>query len=122
MLKQFNLQEALNGAKVVTRNGLDGIKIYQHDPNNAPYSKIVGSYQGIAMGWSEDGTFRNDGEESIYDLFIEIPDTEIYINLYGDEHGTWVDEHTYSSESEAKESAQDKYIATYKLNNNEKNK
>lgn len=118
MLKKFNLEEALNGAKVVTRNGWN-IKIYQHDPTNQESSRVVGSHQGTVLGWCEDGTFRIDKAESVYDLFIEVPESGIYINLYGDEHGTWVDEHTYPSEYDAKSNAHDNYIATFKLNKDE---
>lgn len=113
-MKPFNLTEALEGKKVITRKGWN-VRIFGYQPTNLPSSRVIGSAEGCAMGWSEQGKFQINSEDSIYDLFMADEPIEMYINLYEDSIGKWVDETIFESEEQAKRYAEEHYKTTIKI-------
>lgn len=72
ILKPFNVEEAQNGAKVVTRNGRN-VKIVEyncHSNENKPILVIIEGEDYDVRRYGNDGKYCI-GEESDYDLFIE---------------------------------------------------
>jgi len=70
-LEKFNLQDALNGRPVVTRDG-NPVKIAGYNTDAEEASKLCGwsCGDGVAMQWHEDGVFSfNRDEDSEFDLF-----------------------------------------------------
>ena len=76
ILKTFNVKEAQNGAKVVTRNGRN-VKIIEYNYHSDDNRTIVATieredYDDVIL-YSPDGKFLKNGE-SDFDLFIEEED------------------------------------------------
>lgn len=113
MLK-FDLQKALKGAKVITRNGWD-VVITGYQKSNIPSNRVVGSVNGMVIGWHEDGVYQHDKRESIYDLFMFPEEEAMFVNVYSDGIGTWVDEEIYFSKTQAKNKACIGYVKTCKI-------
>lgn len=99
-MEKFNLERALKGDKVRTREGKK-FTISGYNPK---------AYQAYRLcGWIEDEHgdngrfFSEDGRytsvfQSEFDLFM---DTEGYANIHRDAQGEWLDEKIYNSEKEA---------------------
>ncbi len=67
-MKEFNLQDALDGAKVVTRDGRD-VKIAGYDPDAERSDKVIGWIKGHSNSWGESGSYlHNDVHDK--DLFM----------------------------------------------------
>jgi hypothetical protein len=68
-LEKFDLEKALNGAKVVTRDGkevkeltkFEGLSLYI----------LVGLIDGEVHSWNEDGWHHNE-RSGVYDLFLAV--------------------------------------------------
>ncbi len=65
-MKEFDLQKALAGEKVVTRDGRD-VKILGY--NEKMQDQVIGWIDGMAYGWNMYGQFNNP-EENSADLFM----------------------------------------------------
>ncbi len=78
-MSNFNLEEALKGAKVVTRDGRD-VKIAGYNPN-ATRGKLLGWVQGKCGSWLETGQYRFD-QNSVSDLFMKPKPVESFHNVY----------------------------------------
>lgn len=102
--KPFNLEEALNGAKVVTRDGREVTQLTKFDVNEIfKLYGVVKSASVINTLHSFDclGKFHPDVSESEYDLFIAVEPIKRYLNIYSDDTSVWVGIQTYKSETEA---------------------
>lgn len=117
--KPFNLEKALKGAKVVTRDGIEVIQLTKFDTSEG--SKLIGiiKYDEDNKNlkyWRCDGTFYSEGK-SIYDLFIALETKSIWANVYiGSNDYPYVGEY-FKTEEEAKEfsSKMPKYIKTIEI-------
>lgn len=78
--KPFNLEEALNGAKVVTRDGREVLQLTKFECLNL-YS-LVGVVDGAIQKWTSEGIFDNQISESHLDLFLAVEPQRIYKNVY----------------------------------------
>jgi hypothetical protein len=78
--KPFNLQEALEGKPVVTRDGRK-VKIAGYKPNAQPMHKIVGWANSGSRSWQEDGTF-NGTENHPADLFMAPETMDVWVVVY----------------------------------------
>lgn len=83
-MKPFNLQEALEGKSVITRDGhkITSIHHFKHSESTHPvYAHIEGSSRvekfNVEGKWSASGTLTHE-----LDLFME--DEEYWINVYWD--------------------------------------
>ena len=82
-LKPFNLQEALAGKKVVTRDGREviGIKFWNNATNDK-YS-VAGCIDGVVQLWTKDGGyFGYRSDTSRLDLFMAPETKKVYIGVY----------------------------------------
>ena len=83
-LEKFNLQKALNGAKIVTRDGREVTQLTKfEDAEEYPLGAVL---EGKIQSWSIDGYYYIDrlGENNA-DLFIEGKVRRAWVNVYG--HG-----------------------------------
>lgn len=78
--KPFNLQEALEGKPVVTRDGRK-VKIAGYNSEVNESSKLVGWCDGIAYAWSIDGFFLA-GKSSAHDLFMAPETKDVFLLLW----------------------------------------
>lgn len=97
---EFDLVAAVNGKKVITRDGRQVI-IAGYNATAVPCERVIGWIDGRLIAWHEDGNVHPDYAEDDYDLFMEVEYG--YINLYTDELGPWVDERTYENYEIAEE-------------------
>ncbi len=74
-MKEFNLQDALDGAKVVTRDGRD-VKIVGYDVKQQ--EPVIGWVDGIAAGWDMNGHFNNPCENDA-DLFMALVERKEWV-------------------------------------------
>ena len=92
-MRKFNLDFALQGAPVVTRNGQEVNIIDAKEV--ADGTTIVGWVGDKIYTWNRNGLFLED-KDSPLDLFIE-GKAEYYINIYKDDEGIWASEHIYAT-------------------------
>jgi hypothetical protein len=83
-LEKFDLEKALNGAKVVTSDGreikeLTKLESLEHYP-------LVGVVDGILHTWNEQGRLY-EGRETNSDLFLAAEPQRIWVNVYHDNYG-----------------------------------
>lgn len=95
-LSEFNLEKALAGANVVTRNGQQVVSIFcdKSDFDEYPVKFIVKLYTGDYMTGSatRDGIF-NSKEQTANDLFMVAKVKTYWGNVYKSESGRhWVGE------------------------------
>ena len=77
--KPFNLQEALEGKPVVTRDG-QLVKIGAYNPDATKTHRVVGWIEGNASSWYENGSYDND-EVHIRDLFMAPETMDVWVVL-----------------------------------------
>ena len=77
--KPFNLEEALNGAKVVTRDGLEVKELTKFE--GLVGGPIAGVMGGVLNTWTEQGKYYKD-KESNSDLFLAAEPQRVYVNVY----------------------------------------
>ena len=77
--KPFNLQEALAGKPVVTRDGRK-VKIgaYNHD---ADAYHVIGWIDGFPEDWTKDGHYFHDERESDLNLFMAPETKDVWVVL-----------------------------------------
>lgn len=79
--KPFNLQEALSGKPVVTRDGR-AVKIAGYNPEAADKSLVVlGWAEGNIVSWCEDGLYIEDDENPV-DLFMAPETKDVWVIVY----------------------------------------
>lgn len=70
----FDLEKALAGAKVVTRDGREVVKVY-HIPEAAEDKRLLGVMSdGEVESYCEGGAYWNDARGSKHDLFLSVPE------------------------------------------------
>lgn len=105
-MKSFNLNDALAGHPVVTRNGRKVTQLHLFYNITDKYS-LYGVIGDDLHVFTENGSFFDDGEKSELDLFMESlykdNDTQ-FINLYKDRvtGEIFAGQKLYSSEQDAK--------------------
>ena len=77
--KPFNLEEALNGAKVVTRDGREVRQLTKFEGLDN-YS-LVGVLGGKLTTWTKQGEYYQSEEESHADLFLAVEPQSIWVNV-----------------------------------------
>lgn len=81
-MKPFNLEAALSGAKVVTRDGREVTEIYLFK-NTAIEYPLAAIIDGGVHCFSKSGSDYSNNEESGYDLFMAGTKREGWFNIYG---------------------------------------
>lgn len=78
-MKPFNLERALAGDKVVTRDGREVTQLTKFDCRNEP---LVGVLDGILETWLENGKFFGSGVYCDSDLFMAPKTVKRWVNFY----------------------------------------
>jgi len=103
-MKPFNLQEALAGKPVVTRDGRKVSRII-HMPEVAdPYNKVLAISDARYMTYSESGEFSLYNWSSVHDLFMASEKKEGWIAVYkkkDEEEFPRASNYIYDTEGEA---------------------
>ena len=84
--KQFNLEEALAGAKVVTRDGDEVTQLHKFDATEK--HPLCGVLDGQIQSWTINGNYWDSGEPHYRDLFIAVEPERMWTNLYRSVHET----------------------------------
>ncbi len=92
-MRKFNLDAALKGVPVATKDGHEVHIIDAKETSNG--TTIVGWIGDIIATWERDGRHRK-GSDSDLDLFLAGKD-DYYINIYKDDEGVWAAEHMYET-------------------------
>jgi hypothetical protein len=79
-MRPFNLQEALAGKPVVTREGKPAIGL--HVFPDARYQGIHAVVEKEVVSFSENGQYWNNGTPNKYDLFMASEKKEGWVNVY----------------------------------------
>lgn len=79
-MKPFNLQEALAGKPVVTRDGRKVTEIYHFKTGTSVYS-VHACIDGCIREYTQRGTYYETGNGSDFDLFMEEPVVEGWVNI-----------------------------------------
>lgn len=82
-MKPFNLEAALAGEPVVTRDGRDVTNL-AYFPNVCSEHKIAGVLEECIETFTEEGFFLDFNEESESDLFMKPKKRTVWVNLYID--------------------------------------
>ena len=81
--RPFNLEEALNGAKVVTRDGREVRQLTKFEGVTTESHSLVGVLGMYMCSWADDGRFNDVfGEPQGKDLFIAVEPQSIWVNVY----------------------------------------
>jgi len=121
-MKPFNLQEALAGKPVVTRDGRSVTDF--HVFPTAEYQKVYAVVGGDRVtGFSEKGTYYNNGITNGRDLFMVSEKKEGWVNVWGETRIPAYRKRGYkifATKQEAEESARaypygDPYFGTARL-------
>lgn len=101
-LKPFNLEAALKGEPVQTRDGrkADEIHLFETYISIFPLFAII---DGVVYKFTKDGRFITT-EDSYMDLFMAPQKKEYWVNVYKNREGViYTGLHGYCSEQEAKD-------------------
>lgn len=79
--KPFNLEEALNGAKVVTRDGQEVKELTHFKTVDYEVDILVGTVNGTLIQWYKDGGYNRDSI-SPKDLLLAFEPQSIWVNVY----------------------------------------
>jgi hypothetical protein len=113
-MKPFDLEKALAGEPVVTREGKKVSEFYQFKTIDSQFD-LFGIINGVLHGFDKYGRYMAI-EQSEYDLFMEEP--ERWANIYWDDISlkAYIGDIIYSTEEEAKENGKGaNYRTTIKL-------
>jgi hypothetical protein len=115
-MKPFNLEKALAGEPVVTRDGRK-IKDLHFFHTLTRDCKLYGVINNSVMAWTNEGHWLSTGQEQPEDLFMEEPEkwVNVYYSKVQDE--VWASDF-YESEEKAKECilSTSHYQTTIKIN------
>lgn len=84
-MKPFNLERALAGDKVVTRDGRE-VTFVGHFPKLTPGYRVAAIIAGdqIIRQFGESGKYNMDGQEAITDLFMAPKTVKRWVNFYAE--------------------------------------
>lgn len=104
-MKPFELQKALEGKKVITREGKNVTQLTLFDVNN--HILLAAVIEGELCKFLEDGKINSAGYQSNYDLFMA--ETGSWINLFYDKDRDmpWLGVNRYETEEEAQSNLTD---------------
>jgi len=115
-MEKFNLERALDGERVITRDGQDVTQLAKFNIQKGTEC-IVGVLNDGLERWTVDGNYFLNKSESKHDLVMKPKQNAIWINVYKNEQGVlYVTGIPYSNEESAKTSAdEDGYLKTIKI-------
>lgn len=80
-MKEFNLQDALAGKPVITRDGRP-VKIAGYNEEAGPADKVIGWVGVECYSWREDGFLMYNQMETVDDLFMAPEKREVWVCYY----------------------------------------
>lgn len=80
-LEKFDLEKALNGANVVTRDGREVKELTKFKSLNN-YYPLVGVLDNELQTWTRTGQFDVNKDNHDNDLFIAVEPKRIWVNVY----------------------------------------
>src|SRR5271155_2746465 len=80
-LKPFDLEKALKGEKVVTRNGTEVTDV-RHFPTAGQECTVAGVVLGDIESFTETGAYFSDYSLSSMDLFMAPKERVVWVNIY----------------------------------------
>lgn len=117
--KPFNLEEALAGARVVTRDGREVSQLRKFDAEEE-YC-LIGVVSGKICSWAISGIFWERNKTSETDLFIAVEPQIIYANVFEGKNGLFVAPQYFKDRKTAVinknnfEASNSKYIKTIEI-------
>jgi hypothetical protein len=85
-MEQFNLERALAGEPVITRDGHEVYELVKFD--RVKSYPIAGIIDGLLHRWTIDGKeFGHNSDESSLDLFMKPKENALWVNVYKDRFG-----------------------------------
>jgi DNA-directed RNA polymerase subunit E'/Rpb7 len=112
-MEQFNLERALAGEPVITRDGKEVTQLVKFDAPAANYA-LRGVIDGEIKSWTSDGRFATFSENSPKDIFMKPKENAIWVNAYFGESGNLFII-GFSSEEEAIKAKNGNYVKTVKI-------
>ena len=113
-MKEFDLQKALAGSRVVTKEGKEVKNLTYLKELTEDVFKVVGVVDGELLRWTEEGT--SVYEDDAVDLYLETEKCEGWVNVYRDFNGKVTFGRTvYGSVTDAENSGgsrANKYVCT----------
>ena len=120
-MKPFNLEEALNGAKVVTRDGRIVTQLIKFNADEK--ETLYGVVSNEIASWKDDGRFSfiPPYGDHILDLFMFVEPVRIWVNIFKRYNGNdiYVGANRYKSKEDAINSLDKNdpdYIKTIEIN------
>ena len=116
-MEKFNLERALAGEPVITRDGREVTQLVKFDAPGANYA-LRGVSDGEIRSWTTDGRFSTFSENSPKDLFMKPKENAIWVNVYKEIDGSlYVGRDSFYSEVDAKSEggALYNYVKTIKI-------
>lgn len=113
--KPFNLEEALNGAKVVTRDGREVTQLTKFNVRDG--IRIIGVIEGYrsTLEYDIEG-FVFSGYESTTDLFLAVEPKKFWVNMYRSHGEVYLGSKLHGSKEEAEAwKCKDGYIKTIEI-------
>jgi hypothetical protein len=80
-LEKFDLEKALNGAKVVTRDGHEVTQLTKFESVNDDYP-VIGVLDNNLQAWTTQGKFNTNHGESDADLFLAVEPQRVWVNVF----------------------------------------
>jgi hypothetical protein len=100
-LQKFDLEKALNGAKVVTRDGHEVTQLTKFESVNDDYP-VIGVLDNNLQAWTTQGKFNTNHGESDADLFLAVEPQRVWVNVFkGNIGNLYVGFTTYDSKEMA---------------------
>jgi hypothetical protein len=87
-MKPFDLQKALAGEPVVTRDGRPVTDLHRFDAYTGR-QKNWGVVSGKLLGWDDSGNYGFDGVKLESDLFMATKKRTVYVNFYPNGDACW---------------------------------
>jgi hypothetical protein len=110
----FNLERALAGEPVITRDGKEVTQLTKFDLTETSYL-IFGILENDVRRWTIEGKYLL-GEEDRNDLFMKPEENAIWVNVYKRSDGRlFVDSCSFQSEAAAKIGMGSNYLKTIKI-------
>lgn len=112
-MKEFNLERALAGEPVVTR---DGREVFQlHLFKDTYYAPLYGVIGGHVYAFTQDGRYGGK-HDTVHDLFMKPVILEAWLNVYKQDDSIWVGQN-HESQYEAKlyGSNEPNYVKTIRI-------
>ena len=117
--KPFNLEEALNGAKVVTRSGREVTQLHKFNVEKS--HSLWGVLDEDIHSWTINGEFWDKETSHSRDLLLVVEPKKFWVNMYRDElGGVYLGQklHTVKREAESWK-CKDGYIKTIEITDEE---